>query len=445
MEREAPYAAGSGSDAWAASLAFASFDVSDTGSAGSGSSGRDGTHMKALLTESIHPSADAQLGRIDGISIERRGGAIKSGVERAIADVSLLGIRSRTHLTAPVLEAGRELLAIGCFCIGTNQVDLAAAAEHGVPVFNAPFANTRSVAELTLASAIMLLRGIPEKSAGLRRGEWMKAVEGAHEARAKNLGIVGYGNIGSQLSVLASGLGMHVYYHDIEAKLAHGNARAVGSLEELLGLTDILTLHVPSTELTRGMIDAEAIAHMKHGAYLINHARGDLVDIGALCDALRSGRLAGAAIDTYPDEPGSRGEPFDSPLREFDNVLLTPHIGGSTVEAQEAIGGDVAAKLARYVLEGATRGAVNAPELDPGPLREGRARILSMHRNAPGFLSRLNDLVSGMELNIAAQHLETRGGLGYAATDVEGELPDAAEGAFAALKGAIRTRVIGGR
>ncbi len=399
---------------------------------------------KALLTESIHPSADAPLARIPDIEIDRRTGAIKAGVAAEIADRNLIGIRSRTHLDAAAIGAARELLAIGCFCIGTNQVDLAAAAEHGVPVFNAPFANTRSVAELTLASAVMLLRRIPEKSLGLRRSEWLKTVQGAHEARGKNLGIVGYGNIGSQLSVLASGLGMHVYYYDIEAKLAHGNARAVGSLEELLGLSDVVTLHVPSTERTHGMIDARAIEAMKPGACLINHARGDLVDIEALCRALESGHLSGAAIDVYPDEPGSKGEPFASPLLAHDNVLLTPHIGGSTLEAQESIGGDVAAKLARYVLEGSTRGSVNVPELDPGALREGRARILSMHRNAPGFLSRLNELVSGLGLNVAAQHLETRGPLGYAATDVEGEPPADAQERLGQLEGAIRTRVVRG-
>ncbi len=399
---------------------------------------------KALLTENIHASADAPLGRIEGIQIDRRAGAIKTGVAEAMADRHLVGIRSRTHLDAGAIGAAKDLLAIGCFCIGTNQVDLEAAAEHGVPVFNAPFANTRSVAELTLASAVMLLRRIPEKSLGLRRGQWLKTVQGAHEARAKNLGIIGYGNIGSQLSVLASGLGMHVYYYDIEAKLSHGNARAVGTLEELLGLSDVVTLHVPSTELTRGMIDAKAIARMKPGACLVNHARGDLVDIDALCEALGSGHLSGAAIDVYPDEPGSKGEAFASPLLTFDNVLITPHIGGSTVEAQESIGGDVAAKLARYVLEGSTRGSVNVPELDPGALREGRARILSMHRNAPGFLSRLNELVSGLGLNVAAQHLETRGPLGYAATDVEGKPPADAAERFGALEGAIRTRVLQG-
>lgn len=399
---------------------------------------------RALLTESIHASADAPLGRIPDIEIDRRSGAIKTDVADAIADRHLVGIRSRTHLDARAIGAAEELLAIGCFCIGTNQVDLAAAAAHGVPVFNAPFANTRSVAELTLASAILLLRRIPEKSLGLRRGEWLKTVQGAHEARGKNLGIVGYGNIGSQLSVLASGLGMHVYYYDIEAKLAHGNARAVGSLEELLGLADVVTLHVPSTDLTHGMIDARAIGQMKDGAFLINHARGDLVDIEALCGALESGHLSGAAVDVYPEEPGSKGEPFASPLLAFDNVLLTPHIGGSTLEAQQTIGGDVAAKLARYVLEGSTRGSVNVPELDPGALREGRARILSMHRNAPGFLSRLNELVSGLGLNVAAQHLETRGQLGYAATDVEGAPPADAEEKLGGLEGAIRTRVVRG-
>ncbi|MDP2480312.1 MAG: phosphoglycerate dehydrogenase [Candidatus Palauibacterales bacterium] len=399
---------------------------------------------KALLTESIHAGADAPLSRIPDIEIDRRSGAVKTGVAGEIADRQLIGIRSRTHLDAEAIGGATELLAIGCFCIGTNQVDLEAAAAQGVPVFNAPFANTRSVAELTLASAVMLLRRIPEKSLGLHRGEWLKTVLGAHEARAKNLGIIGYGNIGSQLSVLASGLGMHVYYYDIEAKLSHGNARAVGTLEELLGLSDVVTLHVPSTELTHGMIDARAIDRMKPGACLINHARGDLVDIDALCEALGSGHLSGAAIDVYPDEPGSRGEAFASPLLAFDNVLLTPHIGGSTVEAQESIGGDVAAKLARYVLEGVTRGSVNVPELDPGALREGRARILSMHRNAPGFLSRLNELVSGLGLNVAAQHLETRGPLGYAATDVEGEPPPDAAESLGELEGAIRTRVLRG-
>lgn len=398
--------------------------------------------MKALLAENIHASADGRLARIDGLVIERRTGAIGADVVEAVADAGLVGIRSRTRLTGEAIDGARNLLAIGCFCIGTNQVDLSAAAARGVPVFNAPFANTRSVAELTLASAVMLLRRIPEKSAGLRRGAWMKTVDGAREARGKKLGIIGYGNIGSQLSVIASGLGMHVYYYDIESRLAHGNARSVASLNQILELSDVVTLHVPSTEYTRGMIDAGAIARMKPGAFLINHARGDLIDIDALCAALQSGHIAGAAIDVYPEEPASKTDPFRSQLLEFDNVILTPHIGGSTVEAQETIGDDVAAKLARYISEGATKGAVNTPELDPGPLRPGRARILSMHRNAPGFLSRLNDLISGLNLNIAAQHLDTRRDLGYAATDVDGDLPGDAEARFAALEGEIRTRIV---
>ncbi len=399
--------------------------------------------MKALLLENIHPDADAVLERVPGIEIERRTSALDADDLKAALDgVQLLGIRSRTRITDEVLAAAPDLLAIGCFCIGTNQVDLDAAARRGVAVFNAPFANTRSVAELTLASAVMLMRGIPEKLAAIRRGQWMKSATGAHEVRAKKLGIVGYGNIGSQLSVLASGHGMHVYFYDTEPKLAHGNARPVGSLDELLAQSDIVTLHVPSTPQTRMMMDAAAIAKMKPRSFLINHARGDLVDVEALAEALQSGHLAGAAIDVYPTEPASKNEEFVSPLRACETALLTPHIGGSTEEAQAAIGTDAGLKLMRYAGSGGSAKSVNFPELEAGDMIAGRTRILALHGNAPGYLSELTKLVSGAGLNIAAQYLNTAGELGYVSTDVEGDVPADLLDTLRNAPGTIRIRTI---
>ena len=396
----------------------------------------------ALLFENVHARADAPI-EAAGLEITRHGAALApEDLRAALAPARIAGIRSRTKMDRAAFEAAPLLDALGCFCIGTNQVDLTAAAERGVAVFNAPFGNTRSVAELTLASVIMLMRGIPARSSAALRGEWRKSADGAHEVRAKKLGIVGYGNIGSQLSVLASGLGMHVYYFDIEPKLAHGNARRVDRLEELLALSDVVTVHVPDTPRTRNMIDARAIAAMKPGAMLINHARGHLVDIDALAAALESGHIGGAAIDVFPVEPASKTEAFVSPLQAFENVILTPHIGGSTQEAQAAIGDDVAAKLTRYLAEGSTKGSVNLPEIDPGPLTPGRARLLSIHGNAPGFLGRLNEAISAAGANIAAQQLETRGPVGYAAADLEGDLPDAFLDHVRGLDGAIRTRLL---
>lgn len=382
--------------------------------------------MKALLLENVHGDADDVLGRIPGVEIERIGHALDPDeLKSALRGVALLGIRSRTRISEDILQAAPDLLAIGCFCIGTNQVDLEAAAKRGIAVFNAPFANTRSVAELTLASTVMLMRGIPQKLAAIRRGEWQKSATGSHEVRSKKLGIIGYGNIGSQLSVLASGHGMHVHFHDNEPKLAHGNARPVGSLDELLAISDVVTLHVPSTPQTRMMMDSDAIGKMKKGAFLINHARGDLVDVEALAAALKSGHLAGAAIDVFPTEPASRDEVFESPLRDCETALLTPHIGGSTEEAQAAIGMDAGLKLARYATRGGSAKSVNFPELDAGDLAEGRTRILALHGNAPGYLSTLTGEISAAGLNIAAQYLNTSGGLGYVSTDVEGDVsPD---------------------
>lgn len=399
--------------------------------------------MKTLLLENVHPDADEVLRRIPGVEIERAGHALDPGELKArLAGVQLLGIRSRTKITDDILAAAPDLLAIGCFCIGTNQVDLEAAARRGVAVFNAPFANTRSVAELTLASTVMLMRGIPQKLAAIRRGEWQKTATGAHEVRAKKLGIVGYGNIGSQLSVLASGHGMHVYFFDTEPKLAHGNARPVASLDELLAISDVVTLHVPSTPQTRMMMDAAAIAKMKPGSFLINHARGDLVDVDALAEALHSGHLAGAAVDVFPVEPASKEEEFVSPLRACDTALLTPHIGGSTEEAQAAIGMDAGMKLARYAVSGGSAKSVNFPELEAGDLAAGRSRILALHGNAPGYLSALTRIVSEAGLNIAAQYLNTAGGLGYVSTDVEGAVPDGVLDQLRRAPGTVRIRTI---
>lgn len=399
--------------------------------------------MKALLVENIHPDAEAALSRFGDVEVERLDRAVEPGelIER-LKGVQLLGIRSRTKLTADVFANAPDLIAAGCFCIGTNQVDLDAAAKAGVYIFNAPFANTRSVAELTLASTVMLMRGIPSKLAAIRRGEWQKSAAGAHEVRGKKLGIIGYGNIGSQLSVLASGLGLHVYYFDVEPKLAHGNARSCASLDELLAISDVVTVHVPSTDQTRGMIDAAALSKMKPGAALINHARGDLVDIDALASALKSGHLSGAAVDVFPREPASKSDEFISPLRDFDNALLTPHIGGSTEEAQAAIGEDAGLKLSRYAFEGATAKAVNLPELEPGFFQPGRIRLTSLHGNAPGYLSRLNDLIGAAGLNIAAQYLNTAGQFGYASADIEGDVPGDFLARVEALSGTLRARLL---
>jgi len=396
----------------------------------------------AVLFENLHPNSDGPLDEA-GLAIERHLSALPpADLHAALARALVAGIRSRTKMDEAAFAAAPGLQALGCFCIGTNQVDLDAAASRGVPVFNAPFGNTRSVAELTLASIIMLMRGIPARSVAALKGEWRKSADGSHEVRAKKLGIVGYGNIGSQLSVLASALGMHVFYYDVEPKLAHGNARRVDRLDDLLRLSDVVTLHVPDTERTRGMIGGYELALMKKGAMLINHARGHLVDIDALAASLRSGHIGGAAIDVFPVEPASKTERFETPLQAFENVILTPHIGGSTQEAQAAIGDDVSMKLARYLAEGATKGAVNLPELDPGPIRNGRTRLLSIHGNAPGFLGRLNEAVSAAGANIAAQHLETRGEVGYVAADLEGDLPASFADHVKGLDGAIKTRLI---
>ena len=402
----------------------------------------DKDKIKFLLLEGVHPSAIAVIQAAGYTEIETLAGAL-SGEElkRRLAGVHFLGIRSRTQLTQDVLAHADRLAAVGCFCIGTNQVDLAAARDLGIAVFNAPFSNTRSVAEMVLAEAILLMRGIPEKSAAAHRGGWLKSAKGAFEVRGKTLGIVGYGAIGTQLSVLAEGLGMKVIFFDVVSKLPLGNASQVLRLDELLGQADVVSLHVPETDATRWMIGPAQLAAMKRGAVLINASRGTVVDIEALADALRSRRLAGAAIDVFPEEPRSNDDAFESPLRGLDNVILTPHIGGSTMEAQENIGVEVAEKMVKYSDNGTTTSSVNFPEVAL-PAHPGKHRLLHVHRNVPGVLSEINRLFSERHINIAAQYLQTRGEIGYVVIDVEAEHSELALARLADVTGTLRSRVL---
>jgi len=405
----------------------------------------DKQKIKIVLLEGIHASAVESF-RADGYTnIEQHAGALAGARLRdAARDAYFVGIRSATQLEAGFFDEAPRLIGVGCFCIGTNQVDLAAAEGRGIPVFNAPFSNTRSVAELVLAEIVLLMRGIPQRNAAAHRGEWVKTAAGSHEVRGKTLGIVGYGHIGTQVGLLAEAFGMQVLYRDIEAKLALGNAKAVASLDALLASADVVTLHVPETPETQGMMGAPQIAAMKPGAKLINASRGTVVDIDALAEALRAGRLSGAAIDVFPVEPKSAGQTFESPLRGLDNVLLTPHIGGSTAEAQQNIGIEVAGKLIKYSNNGSTVGAVNFPEVSL-PEHPGKHRLLHIHRNQPGVLSAINGVFSGEQINIAAQYLNTDARIGYVVLDVEaGEGVDEMQlkRKLDAVPGTIRTRIL---
>jgi D-3-phosphoglycerate dehydrogenase len=355
-----------------------------------------------------------------------------------------VGIRSATQLTSRIFERAPRLTGVGCFCIGTNQVDLEAAQERGIPVFNAPFSNTRSVAELVLAETIMLLRGIPHRNAQAHRGAWVKTATGSYEVRGKCLGIVGYGRIGTQLGLLAEALGMRVIYHDVETKLALGNARPAGSLDALLAAADVVTLHVPETSATQRMIGPGELERMTPGACLINASRGTVVDIDALVEALRSRRLSGAALDVFPEEPKTAGEAFVSPLQGMDNVLLTPHIGGSTEEAQQNIGTEVAEKLIKYSDNGSTLSAVNFPEVSL-PEHPGKHRLLHIHRNQPGVLSALNAVFSAQQINVAGQYLQTNSRIGYVVIDVDTVEPAKSrlvKRGLEAVPGTIRTRIL---
>ncbi|MEY4842432.1 MAG: hypothetical protein RJA12_1156 [Planctomycetota bacterium] len=373
----------------------------------------------AVLVEAIHAAADGPL-REAGFDVERLDRSPDaSQLAALLARATVIGLRSKTRLPATSLSAAQRLAAVGCFCIGTDQVDLACAARTGVPVFNSPFSNTRSVAELTLAEIIALSRRLFDKSAQLHTGLWDKSAKECREVRGRTLGIVGYGHIGSQLSVLAEGLGMRVVYFDIARRLALGNAHALPSLQAVLEASDVVSLHVPDTDRTRNLIGAKELAQMKRGAALINNSRGKVVDLEALAAALRSGHLSGAAADVFPEEPAENGQGFRTPLAGLGNVILTPHIGGSTEEAQEAIAVDVAEKLARFWKHGTTATAVNFPQVDLPQVKDGLLRILHVHRNVPGVLGKMHTLLAQAGINIHAEFLQSDSDTSFVILDVD--------------------------
>ena len=401
--------------------------------------------IKILLLEGIHPSAIEAFRRDGYTNLECHPKSIpKDQLLGSIRDAYFIGIRSATQLTDAIFANAPRLIGVGCFCIGTNQVDLEAAQQRGIPVFNAPFSNTRSVAELVLAETILLLRGIPHRNAMAHQGKWVKTAAGSYEVRGKCLGIVGYGHIGTQIGLLAEGLGMQVFYYDIETKLALGNARAMGTLDALLEVADVVTLHVPETPQTNRMMGAQELARMKPGASIINASRGTVVDIDALLAALQSKHLSGAAMDVFPVEPKGAGEEFVSPLRGLDNVLLTPHVGGSTEEAQQNIGTEVAEKLIKYSDNGSTVTAVNFPEVSL-PEHPGKHRLLHIHHNQPGVLSGINAVFSEQTINIAGQYLQTNPQIGYVVIDIETSEPEASlemKRKLDHVPGTIRTRIL---
>jgi D-3-phosphoglycerate dehydrogenase len=400
--------------------------------------------IKILLLEGISDTAVSVLRAAGYTAIDRRTKALDGAALREALDgVRMLGIRSRTQISAEVIDGIRSLVAIGCFSVGTNQVDLPACRTMGIPVFNAPFSNTRSVAELTMAEIVMLMRRIFPKSVSAHAGGWDKSAAGSNEVRAKTLGIVGYGNIGTQLAVIAEAMGMRVIYYDHTDKLRHGNVEPADSLDELLAKADIVTMHVPETPATQGMIGAREIAGMKKGAIFINNARGSVVDLQALAAALKSNHLSGAAVDVFPVEPSSNAEKFASPLQGLDNVILTPHVGGSTEEAQERIGAEVARKFVEYSDVGSTTGAVNFPQVQLPP-RPAGTRFIQVQRNLPGELGRLNEVFAHHKVNIAAQHYQTDGELGYVVLDADGQVPDAETivREIRGLSGTIRARML---
>ena len=403
--------------------------------------------LGVALLEGVHDRAVEFFSEHSYTSVRTEKGALEGDALRdALAEARVVGIRSKTTLDAELLEAAPHLLAIGCFCIGTNQVDLDACRRLGIAVFNSPFSNTRSVAELVIAELIALSRRLFDKSRDLHAGKWDKSAEGAHEVRGRTLGIVGYGHIGSQVSVLAEALGMRVLFHDLIPKLPLGNARQVGTLGELLEASDAITLHVPADASTTRLIGAREIAKMKPGALLLNNARGAVVDLDAAADALRSGHLGGAALDVFPQEPAKRGDAFTSPVQGLANVILTPHIGGSTAEAQRAIAEDVATKLVRYIDTGATTGAVNLPEVEPGsqvgPTGERVHRVLHLHRNVPGVLNQINTLTASLGANVTGQVLRTDAEVGYVVLDVDAADEAAVRMGLEAIPETIRTRVL---
>ncbi len=402
----------------------------------------DKDKIKVLLLEGVHPNTVETFRAAGYTSVEYLKTSLsEEELIEQIRDVHFIGLRSRTQITEKVLDAASKLVAIGCFCIGTNQVELEAAQIRGIPVFNAPFSNTRSVAELVLGEILLLLRGIPEKNAKCHRGVWEKLANRSVEARGKKLGIIGYGHIGTQLGIIAESIGMKVYYYDIENKLSLGNAIQVPNLVELLNMSDVISLHVPETASTKDLIGAEQLRMMKPGAVFINASRGTVVDIDALADVIKSGHISGAAIDVFPSEPKSNDEEFLTPLRGLDNVILTPHIGGSTQEAQENIGLEVANKLIKYSDNGSTLSAVNFPEVSlPG--HKGSSRLLHIHRNQPGVMNQINQIFAEEGINIAGQYLQTSSHIGYVVIDVETEHSEKALAKLKEINGTIRARIL---
>ena len=399
---------------------------------------------KVLLLEGINDSAVETLLNAGYSKVERLMKALDADELRsAIADVHLLGIRSRTQLTRDIVGAARELLAVGCFSVGTNQVDLQAARARGIPVFNAPFSNTRSVAELVIGEIVMLLRRIFPRSVAAHEGGWDKSADNSHEVRGRTLGIVGYGNIGSQLSTMAEAMGMKVIFFDQTDKLRHGNTEPASSLEELFAQSDVVSLHVPETTATFNMIGNAELRAMKRGAYLINNSRGTVVDLDALAEALRDGHIAGAAVDVFPVEPTSNNERFKSPLQGFPNVILTPHIGGSTEQAQDRIGVEVARKLVDCANNGSTTGAVNFPQVQL-PTGASGTRFMHVHRNVPGMLRRINEVFVQREINILSQYLQTDSEVGYVVLDADTTVPMNNEilEEIRALDDTIRARIV---
>lgn len=400
------------------------------------------SEIKILLLENIHPVA-AEAFRAEGFQVETVKGALPEAelVER-VRDVHVLGIRSKTQVTPAVVDAGRRLLSVGAFCIGTNQIKTLHANHRGVPVFNAPFSNTRSVAELILAEVVMLSRHLGDRSREVHAGTWKKVAVGSHEVRGRTIGIIGYGHIGSQVGVLAEAFGMRVVFFDTVAKLPMGNNRSLSSLDDVLAVSDFVTLHVPETPQTKLMIGAAELAKMKPGAALLNASRGTVVDIDALAAAIKSGHVTGAAVDVYPEEPeGNTDGGFNSALRGLPNVILTPHIGGSTEEAQEAIGREVSAALIKYINAGATTGAVNFPQIEV-PITKGAHRILNVHKNVPGVLRDINKIVSDHNANIRAQVLATDADIGYLVVDLDQDVSQDVKRDIGALETSIKTRIL---
>lgn len=402
----------------------------------------DKEKIKVLLLEGIHRSASEFFLENGYTSIEALPSALDANALKAkIQGANIVGIRSRTQITGEILSEAHKLLAVGCFSIGTNQVDGHAARLLGIPVFNAPFSNTRSVAELVIAEAILLLRNIPVKNAAAHRGKWLKSATNCFEVRDKNLGIIGYGHIGSQVSILAEALGMNVYYYDIVKKLSLGKAIACSSLEEVLSVANVVTLHVPETLQTRNMMDEHKLGLMRRGSCLINASRGSVVNIKALTGALQTGHILGAAMDVFPDEPASENDPFISDLQQFDNVILSPHVGGSTMEAQENIGTEVAEKLVKYSDTGATIGATNFVQVSLQPNYNAQ-RFLHIHKNEPGILKEVNYVFTSKGINIAAEYLQTDPEIGYVIVDAESNVGSSILKELRAITGTIRVRML---